>query len=102
MVYRSNEDRIGMFLEEETEMREGQAILIKDLYSVYRTWAEDMGMYPMSQPNFIKKLAERGEKISGNRKNAQLDDRFIVPKTAYTSSAGEADWTSLVSQATRF
>ena len=102
MVYRSNEDRIGMFLEEETEQRSGQAILVKDLYSVYRTWAEDMGMYPMSQPNFIKKLAERGEKISGARKNAQLDERILIPKTAYTATFGEADWSALVSQASRF
>jgi phage/plasmid-associated DNA primase len=102
MVYRSNEDRIGMFLEEETEQHEGQATLVKDLYSVYRTWAEDMGMYPMSQPNFIKKLAERGEKISGTRKNAQLDDRTLTPKVAYTAPSGDANWASLVSQASRF
>jgi phage/plasmid-associated DNA primase len=101
-IYRKNEDRIGMFLAEETVQREGVGVFIKDLYSIYRTWAEDMGMMPLSQPNFAKKLAERGESVVGHGKTWEITNRSLVLKTVPTASETQVDWGSHVARAPRF
>jgi putative DNA primase/helicase len=101
-IYRKNEDRIGMFLQEETVEREGVGTFIKDLYSVYRTWAEDMGMMPLSQPNFAKKLSERGEVLIGHGKTWEILSRTLVLKTVSNPSENGIDWASNVARASRF
>jgi putative DNA primase/helicase len=102
VIYQKNEDRIGMFLAEETTPREGTGVYVRDLYSVYRTWAEEIGIYPLSQPNFVKKLAERGEPIVGNGKTAEVMNRTLVLKVASNPNENGIDWAKNVSNATRF
>ena len=101
-IYRKNEDRIGMFLSEETIEREGVGVYLKDLYSIYRTWAEDMGMMPLSQPNFAKKLAERGETLIGHGKTWELTGRTLALKVASSPSENGVDWAANVARASRF
>jgi putative DNA primase/helicase len=101
-VYRKNEDRIGMFLAEETVEREGVSVYVKDLYSVYRTWVEDMGMMPLSQPNFAKKLAERGENLIGQGKTWEILNRSFILKTVPNATETQVDWSSHVARAPRF
>ena len=70
--YRKNEDRIGLFITEETEQGEGKEIPIKRLYDAYRNWAINRGERPMSQIGFHRKLSERGLQIRGDGTNATL------------------------------
>jgi len=70
--YRKNEDRIGLFMTEQTEEVEGERVQIKRLYENYRSWAMNRGESPMSQIRFHRKLSERGLKIDGDGTNATL------------------------------
>lgn len=64
-MYRKNEDRMGMFLEEETESDITSSLGIKSLYLAYQTWSDGRGEKPMSQIAFVRKLQDRGLNISG-------------------------------------
>ncbi len=79
-IYRKNEDRIGMFLEEETEEQEGALLSIKSLYSVYQGWSSERGERAMSQIAFHRKLQDRGEKIEGQGGRAVLEGRGTRPR----------------------
>lgn len=92
-VYRKNEDRIGMFLEEETRQVEGSSMSIKQLHTVYRMWSEDRGERAMSQIAFHKKLSDRGVKIDGHGTHAQIENMQLMPRAVPTNS--EVDWTTI-------
>lgn len=79
-VYRQNEDRIGLFLSEETRESEGLSMSVKSLYGTYRNWTEDRGERPMSQTAFQKKLMERNLDIEGVGSRAVLNGRALLPR----------------------
>lgn len=79
-MYKKNEDRLGMFLEEETNPDEARQVLIKSLYGIYRIWSEERGEKPLSTIRFTRKLQDRGEQIIGTGANATLIGRFIPPR----------------------
>lgn len=79
-IYRKNEDRIGLFLNEETQQGEGMTILVKHLYNQYRFWAEDRGEKPMTMTAFQKKLAERNIPMEGVGSRAVAVGYSAVPK----------------------
>jgi hypothetical protein len=56
----------------------------------------------LSQPNFAKKLAERGETLSGSGKTSELLGRTLTLKVASNPSENGVDWASNVSRASRF
>jgi P4 family phage/plasmid primase-like protien len=94
-IYRKNEDRIGMFLDEESKESEEGTVGVKTLYVLYRMWSEERGERPMTQIAFHRKLADRGLKIEGQGTRAQILGRITMPRAVPN---GEVDWQT----ATRF
>lgn len=64
-MYRKNEDRLGMFLEEEMVENATAEISIKGMYGPYQAWAEGRGERSMSQIAFTRKLQDRGVHVQG-------------------------------------
>lgn len=96
--YRQNEDRMGIFLEEETVLGEGSSVPVKMLWDVYRIWAEDRGEKPMTVTPFKKALEKRGLKVDGMGRRAVLHGRSLMPRVA-EAPAGVADWSDLIRSA---
>lgn len=96
-IYRKNEDRIGMFLNEETHEVPGSDLPIRTMYSVYQQWSEDRGEKPMSQIAFQRKLTERGFQITGQGRKAVMGNRGLIPRTAGPASG--FDWSDLANSA---
>jgi len=94
-IYRKNEDRIGIFLSEETKEAEGSRLPIKALYAVYRLWSEERGERPMTQIAFQRKITDRGNDVTGLGSRAEIVGRQLLPRAVPT---GEVDWNA----ATRF
>jgi P4 family phage/plasmid primase-like protien len=94
-IYRKNEDRIGLFLDEEAKESEGSSLSVKALFSVYRMWSEDRGERPMTQIAFNRKLSDRGLSIIGHGSKAEITGMMLLPRAV---PSAEVDW----SMATRF
>lgn len=95
-IYRKNEDRIGLFLEEETREAEAdQGIPVKSLYSIYKMWSDSRGERALSQTNFQRRLSDRGMSIEGSGSRAILNGRAQMLRAV---PDGEVDWGT----ATRF
>jgi P4 family phage/plasmid primase-like protien len=94
-VYRKNEDRIGIFLSEESSSNEGTSTAIKSLFGVYRVWSEERGERPMTQIAFHRKLSERGLDIHGTGSRAVVHGITLIPRVVQST---EIDW----NLATRF
>lgn len=94
-IYRKNEDRIGLFLEEETILNEGATTPIKSLYVIYRIWAEERGEKPMTQTAFQRKMLERNVEVVGQGSQAIIMGRSLKPRQVTNN---EIDWGT----ATRF
>ena len=88
-IYRKNEDRIGIFLGEETREAENTATPIKSLYAVYRAWSDERGERPMTQIAFQRKISERGVTVEGLGSRAEIKGRQLLPRAVPT---GEVDW----------
>jgi putative DNA primase/helicase len=88
-IYRKNEDRIGMFLDEETVVADGSSSLVKSIYGIYRMWSDERGERPMTQIAFHRKLADRGLQIVGQGARAQIMGRVMLPRAV---SSGEINW----------
>lgn len=86
-IYRKNEDRMGMFLEEETKEVSDTTLGVKALYSVYRVWSEDRGEKPMTQIAFTRKMSDRGLKITGQGSRAQISGRILIPRAVPNSES---------------
>ena len=88
-IYRKNEDRIGMFLNEEMKEAEGTSCLVKRIYNVYRVWSEERGERPMTQIAFHRKLTDRGLDIEGQGARAEVKGFTLNPRAVQTDSI---DW----------
>ena len=88
-IYRKNEDRIGIFLDEETTESKGANTPVKSLYGVYRVWSEDRGERPMTQIAFHRKLVDRNLDVEGLGSKALIHDIQILPRAVPTS---DIDW----------
>lgn len=91
-MYRKNEDRMGMFLEEETDYDVASSTSIKSLFLVYQKWSEDRGERPMTQIGFTRKLEDRGQQISGTGARAMLMGYKIKATKPESSSGNANDW----------
>ena len=96
-IYRRNEDRIGLFLNEETVQGEGTSVLVKHLYNQYRFWAEDRGEKPMTMTSFQKKLAERNIPMDGVGSRAIVVGYTSMPKVVNPVTAGQPNYAELSS-----
>jgi putative DNA primase/helicase len=88
-IYRKNEDRIGLFLGEETKESKGSEVQVKALYMVYRVWSEERGEKPMTQIAFHRKLSERNLPVDGMGARAIIKDYVLMPRVVPSS---EIDW----------
>jgi P4 family phage/plasmid primase-like protien len=88
-VYRKNEDRIGMFLTEETKEVESGSVLVKQLYAIYRMWSDERGERPMTQIAFHRKLADRGVGIIGQGARAEIKNLNLIPRVV---ASADVDW----------
>ena len=88
-IYRKNEDRIGMFLDEETIDNEEGGLSVKSLYRVYSAWSGERGEKALSQIGFQRKLADRGLPITGQGSRAMISGRMLRPRAVPN---GEVDW----------
>jgi putative DNA primase/helicase len=91
-IYRKNEDRIGIFLSEETNENPSAKTPIKLLYGVYRSWCEERGERPMTQIAFHRKMVERNVEIQGTGSRAICIGRSLIPRAVQTA---ELDWGTL-------
>jgi P4 family phage/plasmid primase-like protien len=89
-MYRKNEDRIALFIEEETIKSEGASITVKQLFMIYRAWSEDRGERPMTQIAFDRKMRERGLKVEGSGAKATIYNLQMAPRQVPMSST--PDW----------
>ena len=94
-MYRKNEDRIGIFLNEETREAADTKLPVKALYAVYRMWSDERGERPMTQIAFERKIRDRGIEVIGVGARADITNRMLVPRAVPTA---EVDW----SMANRF
>jgi putative DNA primase/helicase len=94
-MYRKNEDRIGIFLNEETREADDAKLPVKALYAVYRMWSDERGERPMTQIAFERKIRDRGIEVIGVGARADITNRMLVPRAVPTA---EVDW----SMANRF
>lgn len=78
-IYRKNEDRIGLFFEEETKQSQDSSIGMGDLYNMYRRWSDYRGERPMTQIAFQRKLSDRGMKLVGQGSKAELHGYMKLP-----------------------
>ena len=92
-VYRKNEDRIGIFLAEETEEAVGIQTTIKTMFSVYRVWSEDRGERSMTQIAFTRKLLERGMEIEGTGSRATVKGLKVISRMTPT----DMNWQTMTS-----
>jgi putative DNA primase/helicase len=88
-IYRKNEDRIGIFMNEETKESEGATTPVKALYAVYRAWSEERGERPMTQIAFQRKISDRGLEVNGLGSKAEVLGRALLPRVV---QSGEVDW----------
>jgi putative DNA primase/helicase len=95
-IYRKAEDRIGIFLDEETREGEGTSVAMKSLYMIYRMWSDERGEKPMTQIAFHRKMAERGLEIQGGGSRAIIMGRTTMPKAVSSDGIG---WNDMASRA---
>lgn len=91
-MYRKNEDRIGIFLSEETNENSGSQTPVKILYGVYRQWSEERGERAMTQIAFHRKLVERNIDVQGTGSRAVIKGRTLIPRAVQTN---EVNWSHL-------
>jgi P4 family phage/plasmid primase-like protien len=77
-IYRKNEDRIGLFFEEETKEVPGAVTSITDLFTRYRKWSDYRGERPLTQIAFHRKISDRGMKLIGQGAKAELHDYSLT------------------------
>lgn len=69
--YQQEMDLVGNFLSERCEEKSDLRVNCSDLFQAYKTWCDQDGIEPLSQPMFSKKLQSRGYESkagAGNRK----------------------------------
>ena len=73
MLFRSDSDLLGEFLDDHVVVDPNEKVNQINLYRDFKEWAVDSGMRPFSKKSFTQRMAERGypESKSGN-------DRFYV------------------------
>jgi putative DNA primase/helicase len=88
-IYRKNEDRIGLFLDEETKLVEGASVPLKEVYTIYKLWSEQRGEKAMSQIAFQRKLTDRNLDIVGHGARAVINGRILIPRAVESM---DTDW----------
>ena len=90
-MYRKNEDRLGLFLEDETDESQISSVSLKALYAVYNSWSEDRGERPMTQIALQRKMSDRGIQITGSGGRAMVVGR-VLKNVGTLPTGGGIDW----------
>lgn len=77
-IYRKNEDKITLFVEEELVDAPGQTTSINTIYNRYAAWAEARGEKPMSLSPLVRKFMDKGIAVGGSGTRAYLIDRSLA------------------------
>lgn len=80
-VYRKNEDRIGLFLDEETRENSSASVPMKDLFTLYKIWSEQRGERALTQIAFDRKLRDRNLSVEGSGSRAIVHGRMMPPRS---------------------
>jgi len=64
-AYRKNEDKIGLFIENELADTEGSSINMNQVFNRYLAWSETRGEKTMSLPGLSRKLIDKGLRVEG-------------------------------------
>lgn len=98
--YRKNEDRMGIFLENEFVMEPGAVTGVPEFYNVYQRWCDDRGEKPMSLTALMKRIRERGHDVevtgTGSRR-----DTLVGVKVRSDGVVPTEDWATITSMASR-
>lgn len=78
--YQSSEDRLAMFLDEETRPVADGGVAIQALYMSYQMWCEFRGEKPMTTIALVRKIKDKGYVIEGRGSSAVLKGRSLRPK----------------------
>lgn len=97
-MYRKNEDRLALFLEEETLKSDDASVTVQSLFLIYRSWSENRGERPMTQIAFDRKLRERSYRVEGSGARALVYGVYIAPRQV--PLGGPTDW-SLMTRSAR-
>jgi len=98
-IYRKDEDRLGIFIEEETKKIDGTSINVSDLYIQYRKWSDSRGERAMTQIAFQRKFKDRGFVIEGSGSRAVLMGYSLPPRAVADSGV---DWANEARFSTAF
>lgn len=79
-IYQKTEDRIGIFLEEETKVNPDASIGMRDLYTLYRIWSEQRGEKPLTQIGFDRKLRDRNMQLEGTGSRVVVKGIMMPPR----------------------
>lgn len=79
-IYQKEEDRIGLFLEEETKQNPDASIVISDLYLTYKLWSQRRGELGLSQMGFTRKLRDKQMEIEGTGTKAVVKGIMLPPR----------------------
>lgn len=90
-MYKKNEDRISLFLEEETSYSPGHETPIKVMYGRYRSWSDERGDRPLSLSGFYRKMQEKGVTIKGTGSRASVSDY----KVHLSGASSSPEWGGL-------
>jgi hypothetical protein len=78
-MYRKNEDRIGIFLDEELREDPDATLGMRDIFFMYRLWSEQRGERPLTQIAFDRKLRDRNIEITGSGSRAVVTGWMLPP-----------------------
>jgi P4 family phage/plasmid primase-like protien len=95
-MYRKSEDRIGMFLSEETVEQDGATIPIKTLFNSYRFWSGERGERPLTQIAFMRKLRDRSVPMKGENARSELTNRAMISKAPSSTGAPDLNWSGML------
>jgi len=96
-IYRKDEDRIGIFLDEETSKSDDARLGVSALFSIYRIWSGERGEKAMTQIAFQRKLKDRGLQIEGQGARAEIIG--YVKRLRAVAETAEIDYSLLARQA---
>ena len=99
-MYRKNEDRLALFLEEETVKSDGTSVTVQSLFLIYRNWSENRGERPMTQIDFYRKLRERSYRVEESGNKAMVYGIHIAPRPVPTGT--DSEWNLLSRTARNF
>lgn len=85
-IYQKTEDRIGIFLEEETRVNPDATVGMRDLFALYRIWSEQRGEKPLTQIAFDRKLRDRNMQLEGSGSRVIIKGIMMPPRIIQNES----------------